>query len=101
MNNSSKVSHSVSGAVRTFAYFMTIGTHYKLEGVDYLKLYGSDPSAIESAFTIFVNNLKVDSKGNVVNTKYTDSRAAGYIRQYIDPTYEMNPPLEFWEVVLY
>tara|TARA_Y100001933_G_C18929085_1_gene534507 strand:- start:245 stop:358 length:114 start_codon:yes stop_codon:yes gene_type:complete len=35
-----KLSNSLSGALRTFAYFMASGTHYNLEGVEYLDLYG-------------------------------------------------------------
>ena len=45
-----KLSNSFSGALRTFAYFMASGSHYLLEGVDYLSLYGEEPSAIEMAF---------------------------------------------------
>ncbi len=42
-----KVSNDFSGALRSFAYFMASGTHYMLEDVEYLELYGEDPSAIE------------------------------------------------------
>lgn len=42
-----KLSNGFSGALRTFAYFMSSGTHYMLEGVDYLQLYGTEPSAID------------------------------------------------------
>lgn len=42
-----KLSHEVSGALRTFSYFLASGTHYMLEGVAYLDLYGKEPSAIE------------------------------------------------------
>ncbi|WP_159090945.1 hypothetical protein [Aquimarina aquimarini] len=45
-----KLSNSFSGALRTFAYFMASGTHYQLEGVKYLDLYGKEPSAIEKTF---------------------------------------------------
>ena len=50
-----KLSNSFSGALRTFAYFMASGSHYMLEDVDYLSLYGNDPSAIEIAYAIFAN----------------------------------------------
>ena len=56
------LSHSFSGALRTFAYFMSSGTHYMLEGVDYLPLYGSEPSAIEQAYAIFANVVEVDER---------------------------------------
>lgn len=45
--NSIKLSPSFSGALRTFAYFMASGTHYNLKEIDYLSLYGTEPSAIE------------------------------------------------------
>ena len=50
-----KLGDSFSGTLRTFAYFMASGTQYTLEGVDYLPLYGSEPSAIEQVFAIFAN----------------------------------------------
>ena len=43
------LSNSFSGALRIFAYFMSSGTHYMLDGVDYLPLYGNEPSAIGRA----------------------------------------------------
>ena len=55
-----KLSHGTSGALRTFSYFLASGTHYMLEGVPYLSLYGSEPSAIEQADAIFANVLEVD-----------------------------------------
>jgi hypothetical protein len=52
-----RLSTSFSGALRTFAYFLSSGTHFMLEGVDYLPLYGTEPSAIEQVYAIFVNVL--------------------------------------------
>jgi hypothetical protein len=42
-----KLSYSFSDALRTFAYFMASGNQYTLKGIDYLPLYGNEPSAIE------------------------------------------------------
>ena len=50
-----KLSNDFSGALRTFAYFMSSGTHYMLEGIEYLDLYGNEPSAIEMVYAIFAN----------------------------------------------
>lgn len=47
-----KLSNSFSGALRTFAYFMASETHYMLKDVDYLCLYGEEPSATEPVFAI-------------------------------------------------
>jgi hypothetical protein len=96
-----KLSNSFSGALRTFAYFMASGTHYKLEGIEYLSLYGEEPSAIEKAFAIYVNVLELDENGQVLNAKYAENRATDYIRQYCDSNFKVEPPYEDWEVELY
>jgi hypothetical protein len=96
-----KLSHSLSGALRTFAYFMSSGTHYMLEGVNYLELYGEEPSAIEMAYAIYINVLELDENGVVLNAKYAEQRATQYIRQYCDPNYTADPPFEAWETELY
>jgi len=48
-----KLSPSFIGALRTFSYFLASGTHHLLEGVDYLDLFGEEPSAIERSFAIY------------------------------------------------
>ncbi len=82
-----KLSPSFSGALRTFAYFLSSGTHYRLKGVDYLSLYGEEPSAIEQAYAIFVNVLELDEHGVVLNAQYAQQRATDYLRAYCDPRY--------------
>ena len=96
-----KLSHSFSGALRTFAYFMASGTHYELEGIDYLELYRGEPSAIEQAYAIYANVIEIDENGIVLNAKYAEKRATQYIRSYCDQTYEAEPPFEDWEVELH
>jgi hypothetical protein len=96
-----KLDHSVSGALRTFAYFMSSGTHSMLEGVDYLDLYGTEPSAIEQSYAIFANVLETDASGKAINTKYAEKRATDYLRSYCDPTFKVEPPYEDWEVALH
>ncbi|MFZ1387365.1 MAG: hypothetical protein WBP46_12335 [Thiolinea sp.] len=96
-----KLSHSFSGALRTFAYFMASGTQYTLEGVDYLPLYREEPSAIEQVFAIYVNVLELDDNGTVLNAKYAEKRATDYLRAYCDHSFEVNPPYEEWETNLY
>ena len=95
------LSHSFSGALRTFAYFMASGTQYTLEGVNYLELYGSDPSAIEQVYAIFANVLELDEEGRVVNAHYAQKRATDYLRAYCDRSFEVEPPYEDWEVALH
>ena len=96
-----KLSNSFSGALRTFVYFMSSGSQNTLEGIDYLDLYGSDPSAIEQVFAIYVNVLELDKKGNVSNAKYAEKRATDYLRAYCDPNFSADPLYEDWETALY
>lgn len=96
-----KLSESFSGVLRSFAYFMASGTHYQLKGIDYLKLYGEEPSAIEQAFAIFANVIEMDENGEVLNAKYAEKRATDYIRSYCDANFKVEPPYEDWEIELY
>ena len=96
-----RMPNSASGAIRTFVYFLSSGTHYRLVDVDYLSLYGEEPSAIEKAVAIFVNVLAWNDAGQVVNVKHADTRATDYLRSYCDPNFTQSPPLEDWEGALY
>jgi hypothetical protein len=95
------LSHSVSGAIRTFSYFLASGTHTMLEGVEYLDLFGSEPSAIEQTYAIFANVLEFDTMGEVTNLKYAEKRAMDYLRSYCDPAFRVDPPLAEWETALH
>ena len=95
------LSHSFSGALRTFAYFMASGTQYTLEDINYLDLYGNDPSAIEQVYAIFANVLQLDDTGRVMNAHYAQKRATDYLRAYFDPSFRVEPPYEDWEVALH
>ena len=96
-----KLSNDFSGALRTFAYFMASGSHYILEEVEYLDLYGEEPSAIEQVFAIFANVIELDENGQVLNFTYAQKRATDYLKSYCDPKYTVSPPYEDWEVALY
>jgi len=96
-----KLSNDFSGALRTFAYFMASGTHYMLEDVEYLELYGNDPGAFEMAYAIFANVLELDDEGNVLNFTYAQKRATDYIKEYCIPEFEVTPPYEEWETELF
>lgn len=96
-----KLSNSFSGALRKFAYFIASGTHFQLEGMDYIKLFGKDPGAIEMAFAIYANVIEMDNKGNVLNAEYAEKRAVDSIRSYCDPNFVVEPPYEQWEITLY
>jgi len=96
-----KLSHSLSGALRTFSYFLASGTHYMLEGVQYLDLYGNEPSAIERTYAIFANVLELDENGKVMNLKHAEKRATDYLRSYCDRSFRVEPPFEDWEIALH
>ena len=96
-----KLSNDFSGALRTFAYFMASGTHYMLEGVKYLDMYGKQPSEIEMVFAIFANVLELDEDGNVLNFTYAQRRATDYLKAYCIRGFEVVPPYEEWETNLY
>ena len=96
-----KLSNDFSGALRTFDYFMASGTHYMLKGVDYLDLYGEEPSAIEMVYAIFTNVLELDEDGRVLNFTYAQRRATNSLRSYCTPGFEVEPPYEEWETSLY
>ena len=95
------LSNSFSGSLRTFVYFMASGTHYNLEGIDYLPLYGNEPSAIEQVFAIYANVIELGEDGQVLNAKYAEKRATDYLRAYCDPSFEVTPSFKDWEVALH
>jgi hypothetical protein len=72
-----------------------------LKGVDYLPLYGAEPSAIEQVYAIFGNVLELDENGQVLNAQHAQKRATDYLRAYCDPSFEVDPPYEDWETALY
>ena len=91
-----KLSHSVSGAVRQFSYWIANGTvgYPLLNGVDYFDEFKESPSLLERVYAIFINNLELDENGKVLNAKYAEQRAAQYIKQYCVKGYKAEPPFE-------
>ena len=96
-----KLSNDFSGALRTFSYFIASGTHYMLEDVEYLDLFGEEPSAIEIVFAIFANVIELDENGEVLNYKYAQKRATDYLKSYCVKGFKVNPPFEEWETKLH
>lgn len=99
-----KVSRYISGAVRQFSYWFAHGTlgYPLLEGIAYTgEVLKEESSFAEQAFAIFMNNLELDTQGNVLNYKYCERRAAQYIRQYFDHDYKVEPSFDLWETELY
>lgn len=96
-----KLSKSFNSAFRKFAYFLSSGNHHNLKGIDYLSLYGEEPSAIEQTYVIFINVLELDDAGTVLNAKYAEKRATDYLREYCDGNFNVEPPYEDWEIALH
>jgi hypothetical protein len=97
-----KLSHSASGAIRLFSFWLanrTVGLPL-LEGIDYGCIF-EEPSALEQTYAIFANVLELDVNGSVVNAKHAEHRAAQFIRSYVDDAYVVDPPFEDWEVALH
>lgn len=78
---------SLSGAIRTFAYFLSAGSLGvdMLEGHDYRPKLMAEPWMMEQVFAIFVNNLKTDETGKVINRTAADRRAAAWLLACLDP----------------
>ena len=96
-----KLSHSFSGALRTFSFWVanrTVG-YDVLDGIDYSCIF-QEPSALERAYAIFANVIELDDAGNVLNAKWAERRAAQYIREYVTGV-PASPPIEGWECELY
>ncbi|BET65442.1 hypothetical protein ASA1KI_03600 [Opitutales bacterium ASA1] len=95
------VSHSVSGAVRTFSFWIanrSVG-HPLLEGVDYSSIF-EEPSALEQVYAIYMNVLEFNERGEVTNAKHAERRAAQYILSYVTGR-RPKPEFEPWEVALH
>ena len=96
-----KLSHSVSGAIRQFSYWIANGTvgYPLLEGIDYFDEFKENPSLFERVYAIFINNLEVNEKGEVLNAKYAEQRAAQYIKEWCVQDYKPQPPFDGSEEV--
>jgi hypothetical protein len=95
-----KLSHSVSGALRTFSFWVANGT-LGLPVLDGRPALLEEPSALEQTYAIFADVLVLDDDGNVVNAKRAERRAAQFVRSYCDSSHTVDPPFEGWEVELH
>jgi hypothetical protein len=97
-----RLSNSVSGALRTFGFWLANGTVGLplLEGIDYSCIF-REPSALELTMAIYANVLRVDQTGQVLNPRAAERRASQWIRSYVDRTYKVDPPFDDWEVALH
>lgn len=91
-----KLSHSVSGAIRRFSFWVANGTvgYPLLEDIEYFKEFEESPSLMEAVYAVFVNNLELDDAGEVLNETYAQHRAAQYLRQYCVKDYKPEPSFD-------
>lgn len=72
-----------------------------MKEIDYLgENMREEPSYVEQAFAVFLNNLEFDAEENTLNYLYSENRVAQYIRQYYDSNYMVETPFEPWELEL-
>ena len=98
------LSKGASGAIRRFAGWVARGSvgHPLLEGIDYWSELSDSPTQMEICFAVFANVLELDDRGNPVNEKYAERRAATWLYQYcVGELPPGEPELEPWEVALY
>jgi hypothetical protein len=101
---SSHLSPGASGAIRRFAGWVARGSvgDPMLEDINYRDALRESPSQMEICFAIFANVLELDDRGDPVNEKYAERRAATWLHQYC--TGQLPPgeaDLQPWECQLY
>lgn len=96
-----QLSKRLRAELRLFAFYLANRTLCLevLRGVDYTSIF-SEASALEQVIAIYANVLDLDETGNVRNAGTAQRRAAQYVRSFLDPTYEVQPPFEDWELEL-
>ncbi|WP_328722848.1 hypothetical protein OHT52_27405 [Streptomyces sp. NBC_00247] len=100
----SHISHGASGALRRFAGHLARGSlgHPALEGIDYWDELRESPSQMEICLAVFTNVLELDERGDPVNEKHAERRAAAWLHLYrtgkVPPG---QPDLEPWECLLH
>jgi hypothetical protein len=95
----------VRSACRSFAFCLANGT-LALDILgdvgDYRPNLVEFGSELEMVFAIFTNVLEFDEGTGVpTNEAHAQRRAAQWMRSYVDPSYEVQPPFADWETELH
>jgi hypothetical protein len=99
---SMKLSESVRGDLRLFAFYLANGTlALDILSAENFEGFFDHPSAVEMVFAVWSNVLELDEAGAPVNSHIATRRAAQYLRSFTDSTYQVDPPFEDWEVELH
>lgn len=75
-----------------------------LKNINYREDLKNEASLVEQVFAIFINNIKMDESGKVLNLTYSMRRAAQLIRFVCideNDNYQVEPEFEDWEEELY
>lgn len=72
-----------------------------MSSVDYQKELAKRKISINIIYTVYLNNLKVNNLGMVINHTEAMTRAAQKIRSIIDSSYKTTPKFEKWEMELF
>jgi hypothetical protein len=93
-----KMHPDLAGAIARFSLWVSNGSvgYPILDGIDYSEVL-SEPSAMEMLYTVFTNNLELDEIGAPLNARYSEGRAAQWLRSYCDRSYTVEPPFEDFE----
>ncbi|MFE1315717.1 hypothetical protein [Streptomyces sp. NPDC058755] len=101
---SSHLSRGASGAIRRFAGWVARGSvgYPMLEGIDYWEVQRESPSQMEICFAVFANVLELDERGEPVNEKHAERRAAAWLYGYCTGKLPPGEPdIEPWECELH
>ena len=103
-----KLSEDFRKNFRLFMYYYTNGTLGFVVGVlpvsgdlDYREELLYEASTMETVISVYMNNIKMDENGTVLNQKHAMKRAAQYIRMSYDHDYIVEPEFESWEIELH
>ncbi|MCG8575934.1 MAG: hypothetical protein MI810_13685 [Flavobacteriales bacterium] len=58
-------------------------------------------SLMERIYSVFANNLHLNTHGEVINKKYAIQRGLEMFKLLRDSQYQPSPPFEDWELVIY
>lgn len=105
------LSSDFKSVLRHFVYYYTngtlayvIGDDILLKDIDYREELKEEASIVEQVFAIFVNNIKMDANGTVLNAQHAMFRAAQLIRAVCcepDDTFKVDPDFQDWETKLH
>ena len=92
--NPSSLPHPVSTAIVTLADELGRGTLVPevLGDVAYHDYLAGTGALLGDVFALFTTLLRLDADEQVVNLAHARWRTAQYVRAYVDPTYQVEPP---------